>query len=385
MADSLNGMVLGIDGTLQLFLKKTTDRGNSWNICFTEKRKSSLLFPEANYKSPRHLAYIDENNCFIALDSGNILKTNDGGLNWSKINITNEKLKCVTMYDAKIGGATTKKSLYITKDGWKTWQKSIFPISLDSNYFIDYNFVFINNESIALLLYNQKQYYIMKSVNLGNDWELFPKGKTGAFLDIIFINDSIGLNCLDNHYTDSVTKKDRRDARIEKTTDGGKSWFTVFDSSYYSGFWSMDYKDGVIFASGAFSRAYMSTDTGRTWIDLRDYNDYNKENMYSWVWCSAISKDEFLAGDEYSGVWKWTNTPNSVIDPNEQSDLFVFPNPATDYFRIKGNDGAAVSINNILGVKMIDGETNCDIDVSGLAPGIYFIRCNAKTLKFVKE
>ncbi len=381
MADSMNGMILGMCDLL-LFVKKTTDGGNSWANCYTEKRQYGNFF-NGSYISPRHVAYTDENNCYITIDSGNILRTTDGGLNWSKINITDEQFKCITMYDANIGGVTTHKSFFTTKDGWETWQKAELPDYLDSLYYIIYNFTFLNESTPALSICNKGQYYTIISYDFGISWELIPYIRL-LYFDIKFIDDSIGFNCLDYHRYDTLTHKDVFEALINKTTDAGKSWFPVFDSIGYRGFWSLEFHDGVIFATGTGSRAYMSTDTGKTWINLRDFNDYTGENMHTWFWCSAISKDEFLVCDDGIGVWKWTNTPNSVIDLNEESDLFVFPNPATEFLRIEG-DGSAVSIYNILGVKMIDSESNSDIDVSGLVPGVYFIRHGARTLRFVKE
>ncbi len=381
MADSLNGMILGRK-SLTIYVKKTSDGGNSWVDCYIEKRQYDNFF-EGSYISPRHIAYTDENNCYITLDSGNILKTSDGGLNWSKINITDKQLMCITMHDNNTGGITTYKSLYVTKDGWKTWQKADFPDSLDSLYYIAKNFTFINEITPALLICNKGQYYTMISYDFGISWELIPY-KRLMYLDIRFLDDSIGFNCFDYHGYDTTTHKDVFEALINKTTDGGKTWFPVFDSLDYRGFWSLELYDGIIFATGTGSRAYMSTDTGSTWINLRDYNDYIGENLCTWTRCSAISKNEFLTCGQSSGVWKWTNTPNTVIDLNEESDLFVFPNPATEFIRLEG-DGAAVSIYNILGVKMIDSESNSAIDVSGLAPGVYFIRCGARSLRFVKE
>jgi len=83
------------------------------------------------------------------------------------------------------------------------------------------------------------------------------------------------------------------------------------------------------------------------------------------------------------------NTVNNEpeIDPGE---IFIYPNPARDKIRI-GNppesDGH-IEIFSLQGRKVLDTEynsLNAEIIIGNLDPGLYVIRIEGRTLKFVKQ
>ena len=135
-ADSLNCMLFGANGS-DLYIKKTTDGGNSWMPSFQEYR-AGIIYEDAIARIPRHISYTDNKHCFVTIDSGNVLKTNDGGENWIKTHITDENLKRIHMFDSEIGVIGTKKSLFLTKNSWSSWKKVVLPDSLDNNYYFDF-------------------------------------------------------------------------------------------------------------------------------------------------------------------------------------------------------------------------------------------------------
>ena len=68
----------------------------------------------------------------------------------------------------------------------------------------------------------------------------------------------------------------------------------------------------------------------------------------------------------------------TAIKENKDSDIFIYPNPANNLVHINGVEAAEVQVYNALGqvVKTVRG-TN-DIDVSGLAEGVYLLRMTDK-------
>ena len=85
----------------------------------------------------------------------------------------------------------------------------------------------------------------------------------------------------------------------------------------------------------------------------------------------------------------------------EPSPLFAFPNPARDYIEIDvgtGRDlslpGNTIYVYNAIGILVLSTPVNSvdtpasggqiKIDVSGLPPGVYFVRSGGSCTKFVK-
>ena len=102
---------------------------------------------------------------------------------------------------------------------------------------------------------------------------------------------------------------------------------------------------------------------------------------------------------------KYTTT--STKEPDEESPGLIFPNPADDFIEInvprwrgqgvdlppleRGSGGMSIRIYDVLGVEQftltptlsLKGE-GVRIDVSLLAPGVYFVRVGDMVRKFVK-
>ena len=92
----------------------------------------------------------------------------------------------------------------------------------------------------------------------------------------------------------------------------------------------------------------------------------------------------------------WTGSSYTGVEDNLFSDKFeITPNPATDYIDVMLSGAKhpflSVKVYDVLGnvvdtppgPLLIEGES-VRIDVSGLAPGVYFVRVGGRMLKFVK-
>ena len=139
----------------------------------------------------------------------------------------------------------------------------------------------------------------------------------------------------------------------------------------------------------------MSKDTEHTWINLYKYEDYSGEILQDWLWCTALTKDKILACTPYLGVWRFTNITTSVTENLKSDNLIVIsPNPSSDFIEISvGANGCSplqsdIKILNVYGQTVLSvgaiHELPLRFDVSGLAPGMYFVRIGDTTSKFVK-
>ena len=73
------------------------------------------------------------------------------------------------------------------------------------------------------------------------------------------------------------------------------------------------------------------------------------------------------------------------INENEAS-VTLFPNPANDFVTLKGESLGTVRVFNTLGQKMDEFEANGNelhINTVSYENGIYFVKANEKTMKFV--
>ncbi|MBQ2352287.1 MAG: T9SS type A sorting domain-containing protein, partial [Bacteroidales bacterium] len=82
---------------------------------------------------------------------------------------------------------------------------------------------------------------------------------------------------------------------------------------------------------------------------------------------------------------------DATVDEVFSDEIILYPNPASDMISVETNAASDLQIVDLSGKTMfsyIGCSEKCDIDVSGLKPGVYFcrIRNNDKvqTVKFVK-
>ena len=77
--------------------------------------------------------------------------------------------------------------------------------------------------------------------------------------------------------------------------------------------------------------------------------------------------------------------PNGVNDNPTLSDIGIYPNPVSDYLTINTNQEIGnIEIFSALGIKVLETNWKEKIDVSGLLPGVYFVRISYRFEKFVK-
>ena len=148
--------------------------------------------------------------------------------------------------------------------------------------------------------------------------------------------------------------------------------------------YSSDYTHEAVWVGTEDSEAevWVQNDPTAEWktvtIDLSDYQGqhvvigflYEGEDAHSW-YIDDVSIVQTVG-----------------VEESEDACLAVYPSPARESIRINGlKANSEVQIYNVLGelVKTAFVGANEEIGVSELSDGVYFVRCNDTTLRFVKN
>jgi photosystem II stability/assembly factor-like uncharacterized protein len=199
-------------------------------ICFhiVIKAQSSGWFfinPLPTNATLNSIKVFNQNNAIIIGYSGTVMRTSDGGLNWSN-------------------PLSTTSKIYKTTNMGATWTfVSQFNSIARVMYFINQNTGWVGNTTL-----------ILKTTNGGSSWQNLPTSFPSEISSILFQNDQTGFA--------AVYRK------IFKTSDGGLNW-NVVDSSgvSYSNLFFINLQTG--FACGSLlprgSLIKKTTNSGETW------------------------------------------------------------------------------------------------------------------------
>ncbi len=174
---------------------KSTNGGESW-------------FKQSIGQKVNKVFFINQNHGWAVGDSGRILKTTNGGLNWSlKPSNTTVNLVNLSFIDSLVGWCAGDNGyLLITDDGGNSWLSQ--NVGSDNNYlqviFTDSNNGWVITDGAEIL----------KTTNGGSDWNFQINPKDSSLSKLFFLNNLYGWGV----YGDN---------NIIKTTDGGQNWDLV--------------------------------------------------------------------------------------------------------------------------------------------------------------
>ncbi len=257
--------------------------------------------------------------CFLSKDTGfsvgmlgRIMKTTDAGKNWIPYSPTYLPITGLTFVDSVNGYAMTSRKIYKTSDKWKTWKElglktgiqypsqsdfeqfnflspdtgfvtTSFParihhtfdggITWDTVSIIsgDFNQVsdlqFLDNKTGFMLLVASNggvTGYIVKTKDGGLTWNIAgtPSDIVNNFRHIHYVNE-------DTAYANTYNQ-------LYKTTDGGKTWASVFTTQYYYQLTNFDFTSvNKGFVTDGNGDIVSTNDGGLTWTNLRlsDFTD----------------------------------------------------------------------------------------------------------------
>jgi photosystem II stability/assembly factor-like uncharacterized protein len=225
-------------------------------------------------KSLRSVCFIDENTGWSVGENGILLKTTNGGINWTQKTIANGwSLYDIYFTNDSIGWVTIaypEGKIYKSTDGGNNWNlnRSIqWPGYL--------HIQFINKDTGWVINYFNKE--ILKTTNSGLNWYAtnIQQGFFDEFQNISFINHNIGF----------VVSSE---GSILKSTDAGENWFLINDLDI----WLEDVEFTSIdtgWVVGTYGKIFKTTDAGITWFQQQSnvseiLNDIHMfDNNNGWI------------------------------------------------------------------------------------------------------
>ncbi len=341
------------------YIMKTTNGGDNWTVQYSRNMNMTTV------------QFTDHQTGYVGGASGTgtiyVLKTTNGGDNWIQIMGTTAGTQVDDMFflNSDTGWICDSPNLIgfgliKTTNGGLNWFQQ-----LDNSY-RPLRVHFINADT-GWMGTNEANGRLYRTTNGGNNWELQYTHSSGI-LDVYFFNANIGI------LTSGLNLK---------TTNGGFNWESTNDGG---GKISMG-NDSVGWAGRIFSNIVKTTNQGTTWF-VQTTPIFNNSNVY------AVDENTCFAGG--SGIVKTTDGggPTSIFQINNTLpnvfDLFQnYPNPFNPTTNIKFNitsitevrlkiyDSQGKEIKQLINEKLPPGEYNFLFDGTNLTSGIYFYRLEA--------
>jgi hypothetical protein len=310
------------------------------------------------------------------------------------------------MHDEKYGiigrcsyGGDTCDMLY-TFDGGITWTKADRPKGIGY-----YEYDIINpNLFYSLVTFNDIQYFRIFLLKVHDNWASWdtvrlPQNMLVGFLD--FQNEKEGW-VAGGYWGDSCKYITQQ---IYYTSDGGESWIKQRDThrtcDVITDIKMYDNKFGI--GQSCAALVVLTSDGGNTWEEnfLEDVDPMSSLGHCITSVQAPTSNTAFACYD-FSTIYKYTGPPVDVGEPPGYATggIRLSPNPAGEYIEIRvpesrrvnptdGKEGV-IKIYNTMGECVMnltptlsEGE-GARIDLSGLPPGVYYMKYGTHIAKFVK-
>ncbi len=243
------------------------------------------LNPEPSGYSGRDLYFFDEQLGFL-VNSGQILRTQNGGASWSVVEEVRSGYK-IAFQDSVgyvVGGYG---DLYKSVDRGESWKQIGYNFPwLNAISLIDKDSVFITGSDQLFVSYDGGASWIARSVEAE---QKDPFGHRTEITDSYFTSSLVGH---------AVCRR----GMILKTTDGGLGWYTTESTNVSpSDFFDVTFVNDMLgFASQQHNDLYQTTDGGETWQEIQDHLDAAYSIQF------LDEKIGFIAG-EYGAMYKTTD------------------------------------------------------------------------------
>ena len=406
-ADSLNCAAVANTGSSDygnVLCRTTNNGGKTWKLSLLD---TSDFYSGINHYNPAKaegIVYPDKRLALILCDSGYYYVSRDSCNTWEKKKLpTNDVLYLNHFLNAGLGIVGTYKEFFITHDSARTFERiniydSITHLSNNNIFIVDTNIMYL----VSSGPYPNFHRYLFKSNDFGKSFKQMYD-TPNSITDIFFWNENKGVLVGRGKYLSHL---------ILMTSNGGVSWESVLDTVIppANGIRQIIVKENNAFCLGIESILWRSPDTCKSWT-----KDLSFRYPALDVPASSIAfrtKDKLLVTSLGNGtIWEQDYSKLTYVEREILIDesVFLFPNPATDFIEISVPVGArhalpeVIRIYNVFGQEVNltppfsmlgEGENNplyppllrgnLKIDVSGLAPGLYFVRVGERVGKFLK-
>lgn len=269
------------------------------------------------------VCFLNKDTGFVAGGSGTMLKTIDGGANWSQLNTGIQQfLRSVHFPNKAVGYAVGMGDTIIkTIDGGATWTTKFS----GSSFFL--NAVRFVNADTGYVVGSSGT--ILKTTNGGTSWSTQASGTTEDLLSIYFTNTYTGYAVGSN-------------GTILKTVNGGTNWVakTGGGTNYLRSVCFTDSLTGYI--AGSSGKLLKTTNGGTTWIQKASGTTVD---LYSV--CFADANRGYASGSN-GKIIRTNNAGTNWISLSSGSDfpLFSVAFATIDTGYIVGFDGVILKTTN---------------------------------------
>jgi photosystem II stability/assembly factor-like uncharacterized protein len=346
-------------GANSLFLY-TPDSGNTWMV-------RPLPESSGNFNDITFLR--DQNYCFIACDSGNVLRTTNAGRNWQKINVgTTENLNAI-MFPS---GLSIGYAVGDNGQVWKTTNSGDYWVSKPPPISFQINDVFFLSSDTGWIIGRM----VFKTETGGEAWTSQGTGP---------------------HDLNAMWARSQFDVWIvgdSNTFLGGWSPIWVPDSTnLYDVIFPADIDTG--FVCGSFGWVAKTNDDCHHWQIEQLTPSYD---LYGLAFPSG-NQVGWVCGDQ-EVIFRYLPDNGVEEKPSRQSEPFDFlistiQNKHLDYsLSLSAPAAVSLSLYNISGKKVLDwqisssGKTSHYIkNLPAISPGVYFLRAEVlgKGVKYNKK
>lgn len=337
MSDGENLFLISYYET-DLVLNKSTDKGQSW---FEQYRVETRSKFGTIYRA-RNAVLTDKDYIYVTFsDLQSIAKSTDGGKTFEMKDIgSGPSFYQICMYNRNIGVGMSGSYIFMTTDGWETYDR--ISTSFSSTY---YNPIFINEHTVQFAS-DRANLIVLVNFDLNKKlWDIvyeFPKEVDFTFLDLKYTRNGMGfLAGLRRN-----GKGDRATDVMYQSTDYGKSWFKTIDQDVEPqwGFDNVSFNDTLNgFVTGQFGKIMMTNDGGKNWDYVQDLDFYvGQDTSYGpftteILWMEdkpyimsdfrnlySIDTDYFKIYDKYNITGKILNNGASVYAPLRIDNLVKY-------------------------------------------------------------
>jgi hypothetical protein len=350
---------------------------------------------------------------FVNNDSSGIFLSSTNGDNWTKLNtgFTFPLVFAIAISGNNIFAGTYWGGVYLSSDYGGSWTN----VSNGLEAYTSINALAISGNNIYAGGYGMSNYSCaFLSTDNGQLWDSINNGlpiadgNISAFAisgDTIFtgfnscgvyysINNGSNWNLtnlvIPDIYSLVINGSDMfagsDSGRIYLSSNNGSSWDTL-NTGNTASVYSLAINGSNIFAGTLGGGISFSSDYGNSWSIVN--TGLTNDTIIS----LAISGSYIFAGTYSGGVLRRPLSELGINEINNNESIFtVYPNPTKDKLTIESLQKSTLEILNLQGQKILQRQLQqekTDIDISGLAKGIYILRLNnnkkTEVTKILKE
>jgi len=262
------------------------------------------------YQLYNSVFFVDSSYGFVAgyqyPDPAFILKTTDGGENWTQSNIDGSP-SSLSFVNYDLGFCAAFNGIYKTTDGGENWN-----LNYQDN--VHYSSIKFIDGTLGFAVGNEypRNLYLAKTIDGGLNWNKTLVALEDGNPIINMVNTSTGFIVSENS------------SNIYKTTDSGNSWNIVFsDSVPNHSIWDLSFSDEWNGIAGTIGgNILVTSDGGNNWykkfIPLTFVSNIHTIANHCWVSGFGVGYNAIVYSDDFGDTW----TPIFEEDSLDFEDIF---------------------------------------------------------------